>query len=102
MSFNLNTKAKTGGTQSSDIFNSESEGPHILQVSQLNQMIRQFLENEFQLIWIQGEISNFKAHPFSQVTFTLALRIIWLRFQLSCSKASIVTSDSYQEMAWRF
>lgn len=71
MSFNLNTKAKTGGTQSSDIFNSESEGPHILQVSQLNQMIRQFLENEFQLIWIQGEISNFKAHPSGHFYFSL-------------------------------
>jgi exodeoxyribonuclease VII large subunit len=40
----------------------ESEEPVVLTVSDLNSAIRSSLEKEFNFLWVQGEISNFKAH----------------------------------------
>lgn len=48
-----------------------SEELTVYRVSQLNKVIRQLLEGEFQLLWIQGEISNFKAHPSGHFYFSL-------------------------------
>ena len=36
--------------------------PTVLTVSNLNQLIKEQIEGEFKSIWLQGEISNFKAH----------------------------------------
>ena len=49
----------------------EESGPQIFTVSELNGMIRDLLEGEFPLIWIQGEISNFKAHTSGHHYFSL-------------------------------
>lgn len=49
----------------------EQQGPHVYAVSQLNQVIRQLLEGQFEFLWIQGEISNFKAHPSGHYYFSL-------------------------------
>lgn len=43
----------------------------VLTITALNKLIRKNLENEFPLIWVQGEISNFKAHPSGHFYFSL-------------------------------
>lgn len=45
--------------------------PAVLTVSGLNKMIRGKLESEFQLVWLKGEISNFKPHPSGHFYFSL-------------------------------
>ncbi len=45
--------------------------PVVLSVSDINKMIRGMLEGEFQLIWLRGEISNFKPHSSGHFYFSL-------------------------------
>jgi exodeoxyribonuclease VII large subunit len=45
--------------------------PAVLTVSDLNKHIRGLLEGEFPLIWLKGEISNFKAHTSGHFYFSL-------------------------------
>ncbi len=47
------------------------EEPHIYSVSEINSNIRQQLEGRFALLWIKGEISNFKAHSSGHFYFSL-------------------------------
>ena len=49
----------------------ESSEPKIYAVSELNHYVRQLLEGEFPQIWVQGEISNFKAHSSGHFYFSL-------------------------------
>lgn len=42
-----------------------------LTVSELTQQVRGALENRFASIWVEGEISNFKAHPSGHWYFTI-------------------------------
>ncbi len=44
---------------------------HVYSVSELNRLIREQLEGRFRTIWIQGEISNFKAHTSGHHYFSL-------------------------------
>ncbi len=50
---------------------SESNEPQVLTVGALNKLIRRRLESDFSLIWLKGEISNFKAHPSGHFYFSL-------------------------------
>ncbi len=43
----------------------------VFSVSELNRMIRGALETQFQLIWLQAEVSNFKAHTSGHWYFSL-------------------------------
>ena len=43
----------------------------VLTVEQLNRHIRQLIEGELELVWVQGEISNFKAHTSGHFYFSL-------------------------------
>jgi len=45
--------------------------PRVLSVSDLNKAVRGQLESQFHLIWVQGEISNFKAHTSGHFYFSL-------------------------------
>ena len=45
--------------------------PTVLSVSNLNQLIKEQIEGEFKSIWLQGEISNFKAHTSGHYYFSL-------------------------------
>lgn len=45
--------------------------PDVLTVSELNRGIREILEGGFPLIWLKGEISNFKAHTSGHFYFSL-------------------------------
>ncbi len=45
--------------------------PTILTVGMLNKLIRRQLETEFSVLWLRGEISNFKSHPSGHFYFSL-------------------------------
>lgn len=45
--------------------------PEIISVSDLNKLVRGQLETRFNLIWIKGEISNFKPHTSGHFYFSL-------------------------------
>lgn len=49
----------------------QEEEPRVLTVSELNRYIRDLLEGEFPLLWLKGEISNFKAHTSGHFYFSL-------------------------------
>ena len=42
----------------------------IYTVSELTRGIRSLLESEFPVIWVEGEISNFKRHTSGHIYFT--------------------------------
>lgn len=49
----------------------ESNEPHVLTIEELNLSIKHTLEGQFGLIWVRGEISNFKAHTSGHFYFSL-------------------------------
>ncbi|MEZ0391642.1 MAG: exodeoxyribonuclease VII large subunit [Pseudobdellovibrionaceae bacterium] len=49
----------------------ESTETAVLSVEELNRQIRQLIEGELGLVWVQGEISNFKAHTSGHFYFSL-------------------------------
>lgn len=53
---------------SEDVLNSD---PQVLSVEQLNLQVKQILEGQVGLIWVKGEISNFKAHTSGHYYFSL-------------------------------
>lgn len=63
-----------GDEPSEDVDLDEGKGkkePQVLSVSELNRNIREILEGRFPLIWLKGEISNFKAHTSGHFYFSL-------------------------------
>lgn len=56
---------------SADQEKTETNEPQVLSVSDLNKAIRGKLESAFNLIWVKGEISNFKAHSSGHFYFSL-------------------------------
>ncbi|KYG60681.1 exodeoxyribonuclease VII large subunit [Bdellovibrio bacteriovorus] len=53
-----------------DILTKSSE-PSILSIEQLNVYIKQLLEGQVGMVWVKGEISNFKAHSSGHFYFSL-------------------------------
>ncbi|MGE3973683.1 MAG: exodeoxyribonuclease VII large subunit [Bdellovibrionales bacterium] len=49
----------------------ESSEPHVYSISELNRLVKNTIESEFPLIWIRGEISNFKPHSSGHFYFSL-------------------------------
>ena len=49
----------------------KSDEPKVITVSDLNKHIRSLLEGKFPLLWLKGEISNFKAHTSGHFYFSL-------------------------------
>ncbi len=45
--------------------------PKILSITQINRLIKNQLEGEFSTVWLQGEVSNFKAHTSGHFYFSL-------------------------------
>src|SRR5947208_12942824 len=60
------TKGELNMTQ--DFFGSSTK---VLTVAELTRAIRGTLETRFGAVWVQGEISNYKAHPRGHQYFTL-------------------------------
>src|SRR5436853_4286688 len=54
--------------QTADFFQQTSK---VFSVSELTRQIRGTLETRFGAVWVQGEISNYKAHPRGHQYFTL-------------------------------
>ena len=54
--------------QTADLYQQTSK---VLTVSELTRSIRGTLETEFGAVWVQGEVSNYKAHPNGHQYFTL-------------------------------
>jgi exodeoxyribonuclease VII large subunit len=54
--------------QTGDLFQQTSK---VLSVSELTRSIRGMLETKFGAVWVQGEVSNYKAHPNGHQYFTL-------------------------------
>ncbi len=54
-----------------DRSNEVTPEPTIFTVGMLNKLIRRQLENEFSVVWLKGEISNFKGHPSGHFYFSL-------------------------------
>src|SRR5437764_4245377 len=54
--------------QTADLFQQTSK---VLTVSELTRSIRGTLETKFGSVWVQGEVSNYKAHPNGHQYFTL-------------------------------
>src|SRR4051812_45012983 len=49
----------------------EKPEPKVLSVEELNRHIRQLIEGELPMVWVQGEVSNFKAHTSGHFYFSL-------------------------------
>lgn len=49
----------------------DTDEPSVHSVSEINSLIRQVVEGEFPLVWVQGEISNFTAHSSGHFYFSL-------------------------------
>ncbi len=45
--------------------------PAVMSVEQLNKTIRQMIEGQLNLVWVRGELSNFKAHTSGHFYFSL-------------------------------
>ncbi len=58
-------------SEAKDLTMSDTDTPEVLTVTHLNQLIKGQIENEFKSIWLQGEISNFKAHTSGHYYFSL-------------------------------
>src|SRR6185312_734476 len=58
-------------SENSVILKQASEPATALTVEQLNRQIKQLIEGELGLVWVQGEISNFKAHSSGHFYFSL-------------------------------
>jgi exodeoxyribonuclease VII large subunit len=56
---------------SSHLSQSQIEQNSVLSVEQLNLTIKQLLEGQIATVWVQGEISNFKAHTSGHYYFSL-------------------------------
>ena len=73
MSLEAQLTAKAGEAQSPvpDGKNRTTSRPEVLSVSDVNKAVKQTLEGGFPLLWIKGEISNFKPHSSGHWYFSL-------------------------------
>ena len=64
----LGVERWTFSSVQTDLFQTSSK---VLTVSELTRSIRGTLEAKFNAVWVQGEVSNYKAHPNGHQYFTL-------------------------------
>lgn len=73
--------------------------PPILTVSQLTHAIKQCLESSFPHVWLQGEVSNFKAQGSGHLYFSLkdqASQIAAVMFRSEASQLKLMPKDGAQ------
>lgn len=63
----ISAQANLGSSDAS----TKSNEPSVLSVEQLNIYIKQLLEGQVGMVWVKGEISNFKAHTSGHFYFSL-------------------------------
>lgn len=54
-----------------DAQSTATQEPEILSVSDVNKAVKTTLESQYRLLWVKGEISNFKAHTSGHFYFSL-------------------------------
>lgn len=62
---------ETAGETTDAVTAKSIAAPAVVSVEQLNRQIRGLIEGQFQLVWVKGEISNFKAHSSGHFYFSL-------------------------------
>jgi exodeoxyribonuclease VII large subunit len=82
--------------EGSQTLNESETGNRIYTVSELTQEIRDLLEEEFPLVWVEGEISNFRIPPSGHYYFSLKdaasqIRIVF--FKSSQGSLSFIPED---------
>lgn len=68
MSDNITT---TVTSESAEANNTSANSPTVLSVHQLNLQVKQLIEGSTGVVWVQAEISNFKAHTSGHFYFSL-------------------------------
>ncbi|MFP4213618.1 MAG: exodeoxyribonuclease VII large subunit [Desulfohalobiaceae bacterium] len=58
--------------------------PHIFSISELNQAIKEVLEGEFPLVWVQGQVGSLSRPGSGHIYFTLkdetsSLQVVWFK-----------------------
>ncbi len=74
----------------------QSREPKIYSVSELTRRIKVLLETEFPLVWVEGEISNFRVSPSGHAYFSLKdefCQIAVVIFRLQLSDLSVKLKD---------
>ncbi|MGZ3632879.1 MAG: exodeoxyribonuclease VII large subunit, partial [Parachlamydiaceae bacterium] len=73
--------------------------PTILTVSQLTHAIKHCLESSFPHVWLQGEVSNFKAQTSGHFYFSLkdqTAQIAAVMFRAEASQLKLIPKDGAQ------
>lgn len=73
--------------------------PPVLTVSQLTHAIKQKLESTFPHVWLQGEVSNFKAQASGHLYFSLkdaSAQIAAIMFKMEAASLKILPKDGAQ------
>jgi exodeoxyribonuclease VII large subunit len=65
------TVVQSVSTEVSELEVQEDEQPQVFSVYDLNKQIKNILEGRFPIVWVKGEISNFKAHTSGHHYFSL-------------------------------
>lgn len=65
---NLNSQSNLFSQETGEIHDEEIK---VLSVSDLNHLIKRSMEDQFSLVWLRAEISNFKAHTSGHFYFSL-------------------------------
>ncbi len=71
LDFEAATRQPVSSSKSGDQVEDAIQEPKILSVSDVNRAVKGTLEGQFNLIWLKGEISNFKAHTSGHFYFSL-------------------------------
>lgn len=71
ISVTAQNKSATGVSAKAEAVTGAESEASVFTVEELNRQIRQLIEGELGLVWVQGEISNFKAHTSGHFYFSL-------------------------------
>lgn len=71
LDFEAPSRVSDAPAQEGDRVEGATNEPRILSVSEVNRAVKDTLESDFRLIWLKGEISNFKAHTSGHFYFSL-------------------------------
>ena len=76
-----------------DIRRVEDRERRVYTVSQLTREIKFTLEDSFPPLWVEGEVSNFKAHPSGHLYFSIKDEYSQLRCVVFSSESSQIPSS---------
>jgi exodeoxyribonuclease VII large subunit len=95
----LNYKGKSGKFATMQQQQQQVHSPSVLTVSQLTNAIKHCLESSFPHVWLQGEVSNFKAQSSGHLYFSLkdqTAQIGAVMFRTEASSLKLMPKDGAQ------